>query len=112
MKIALFTDTYPDDINGVARTLGMLVAHAARRGHEIALVTPRVSPGGADGAVVHRQLPGIPIPIYPDLQLARGIDRKGRRRFATSPRTSFMWRPSRPSDSRGGAGRSGTACRW
>lgn len=78
MKIALFSDTYPNDINGVARTLGMLVAHATARGHEIALVTPRVSPDGADGAVVHRQLPGIPIPVYPDLQLARGIDRKGK----------------------------------
>ncbi len=79
MKIALFTDTYPDDINGVARTLGMLVAHATSRGQKIALITPRVSPGGADGAVVHHQLPGIPIPIYPDLQLARGIDRKGKK---------------------------------
>jgi len=78
MKIALFSDTYPNDINGVARTLGTLVAHATRRGHEIALVTPRVSPDGAEDAVVHRQLPGIPIPIYPDLQLARGIDRRGR----------------------------------
>lgn len=79
MKIALFTDTYPNDINGVARTLGMLVSHAASRGHEIALVTPRVSPGAAEQTVLHRQLPGIPIPIYPDLQLARGIDGKGKR---------------------------------
>lgn len=79
MKIALFTDTYPDDINGVARTLGMLVEHAAERGHQLALVTPRVSGTGAPAAELHRQLPGIPIPIYPDLQLARGIDRNGSR---------------------------------
>jgi phosphatidylinositol alpha 1,6-mannosyltransferase len=79
MKIALFTDTYPNDINGVARTLGMLVSHAAARGHRVALVSPRVSEGPADRTVVHRQLPGIPIPIYPDLQLARGIDREGNR---------------------------------
>ncbi len=79
MKIALFTDTYPNDINGVARTLGMLVSHAEARGHEIALVSPHVSPSAAEKTVLHRQLPGIPIPIYPDLQLARGIDGKGKR---------------------------------
>jgi glycosyltransferase involved in cell wall biosynthesis len=79
VRIALFSDTYPDDVNGVARTLGMLVEHGARRGHELALVTPRVSGGSALHAAAHRQLPGIPIPIYPDLQLARGLDREGKR---------------------------------
>ena len=79
MRIALFADTYPHDVNGVARTLGMLVGHAARRGHEVALVTPRVSAAASPVASAHRQLPGIPIPIYPDLQLARGLDAEGRR---------------------------------
>lgn len=81
MRIALFTDTYPQDVNGVARTLGMLVGHAAHHGHEVALVTPRVSAERAEGSSLHRQLPGIPIPIYPELQLARGLDGEGRRRL-------------------------------
>lgn len=79
MRLALFTDTYPEDVNGVARTLGILVKHASERGHELMLVTPQVSDGSASYAARHRQLPGIPIPIYPDLQLARGLDREGRR---------------------------------
>ena len=79
MRIALFTDTYPGDVNGVARTLGMLVAHAADRGHEVALVTPRVSERGAAEAAHHHQLSGVPVPMYPELQLARGIDGGGRR---------------------------------
>ena len=79
MRIALFTDTYPADVNGVARTLGTLVAHAASRGHEIALVTPRVSEHPGEHASRHRQLPGIPVPIYPELQLARGVDGIGKR---------------------------------
>lgn len=79
MRVALFTDTFPQDVNGVARTLGMLVEHGAMRGHDFALVTPRVSPEPAAGAAAHRQLFGIPIPIYPDLQLARGLDREGKR---------------------------------
>jgi glycosyltransferase involved in cell wall biosynthesis len=79
MRIALFTDTYPDDVNGVARTLGTLVEHATARGHEVALVTPRVSDAPAAHARAHRQLFGVPVPIYPELQLARGLDRRGRR---------------------------------
>lgn len=82
MRIALFTDTYPDDVNGVARTLGKLVAHGADRGHEFALVTPRVSDGPADHVRLHAQLFGIPVPIYPDLQLARGMDRNAKRMMA------------------------------
>lgn len=82
MKIALITDTYADDVNGVARTLARLVEHAAGRGHEVALVTTRVSPGPAEHAVVHCQMPGIPVPMYPELQLAAGIGRRGRRTLA------------------------------
>lgn len=79
VKIGLFTDTYPRDVNGVARTLGILVEHARARGHQVALVTPRVSPEPAPDAEHHRQLPGIPVPMYPELQLARGMDRRGKR---------------------------------
>lgn len=82
MRIALFTDTYRDDVNGVANTLASLVEHAARRGHDVALVTPRVSEAPDRAAVAHRQLPGFPLPLYPELQLARGIDREGRRMLA------------------------------
>lgn len=32
MRIALFTDTYPNDVDGVARTLGMLAAHVVECG--------------------------------------------------------------------------------
>jgi glycosyltransferase involved in cell wall biosynthesis len=79
LKVALFSDTYPNDINGVARTLGMLVEHAAAREHEICLVTPRVSDGPALHASGHQQRPGISNPIYPQLQLAFGLDRRGRK---------------------------------
>ncbi len=78
MRIALFTDTYLPTVNGVARTLGSLVAHAADRGHEIGLVTPAVSPTPAPGTVFHHQLPGVSLPMYPELQLAWPLDRVGR----------------------------------
>jgi phosphatidylinositol alpha 1,6-mannosyltransferase len=79
MRVALFTDTFLPEVNGVARTLGRLVAHATGRGHEIGLVTPRVSPEEAVGTVFHRQLAGMPVPIYPELKLARPLDGAGRR---------------------------------
>jgi glycosyltransferase involved in cell wall biosynthesis len=81
MRIALFTDTYLPTINGVARTLGQLVSHAHARGHEVALVTPALSPGAADGTVVHHQLAAVPLPMYPEIPLARPLDRKGRDRL-------------------------------
>lgn len=79
MRIALFTDTYAEDVNGVARTLARLVEHGTRRGHDFALVTTRVSDAPAPWARVHRQLPGVPVPMYPELQLARPLDREAKR---------------------------------
>ena len=66
MRIALFTDTYRPTVNGVARALGLLVDHADRDGHEVALVTPRV--GEEAVARFHRQLPGPRFPLYPELR--------------------------------------------
>jgi glycosyltransferase involved in cell wall biosynthesis len=79
MRIALFTDTYPPTLNGVARTLGRLVSHAIERGHQVGLITTRVSEADFPDAEFHRQLPGIPLPMYPELQLARPLDREGKR---------------------------------
>lgn len=70
MRIALFSDTYPPNVNGVANTLGRLVREAHRRGDEVALFTPRISEGGAEYSSVHLQSAGIPVPVYPELQLA------------------------------------------
>ncbi len=52
MRIALFTDTCLPTLNGVARALGLLIEHAARHGHEVALISPSVSQPAAPGAVV------------------------------------------------------------
>jgi len=70
VRVALFTDTYPSDLNGVAMTLGKLVAHGRSRGHEFALVTPKVSEEPCANAAVHLRNPSCPVPFYPDLNLA------------------------------------------
>lgn len=81
MRIALFAETFAPEVNGVARTLARLVAHLRLRGHEVALVTPRVSPGDAPGAALHVQLPAFPALFYPGMRLGRTLDRAGARRL-------------------------------
>jgi glycosyltransferase involved in cell wall biosynthesis len=79
MRLALFTDTFPPDVNGVARTLGRLVDHALGQGLEVGLVTPKTSNPAPRATAFHHRLPGVPLPRYPELQLARPLDREGRR---------------------------------
>lgn len=83
MRIALFSDTYLPTVNGVARALGLLVEHARAAGHEVALVTPKVAEGlPAEDVAFHETLPGVPAPMYPELQAARPwLGRRIRRRL-------------------------------
>ena len=72
LRIAVVTETYPPEINGVARTVGLMVEALCERGHDVQLVRPRQrdepapSPGqGPD----QRLVPGLPIPFYRHLQM-------------------------------------------
>ena len=75
MRVALFSDTYLPQVNGVSRTLARLVSHLAARGDRVALVTPEASERPAPHTALHLRLPGIPVPMYPELRLARFLDR-------------------------------------
>lgn len=69
LRIAVVTETYPPEINGVALTLQRVVEGLRERGHQVQLVRPRQAseaPAGASGDVLMR---GMPIPRYPHLQL-------------------------------------------
>lgn len=83
MRIALFTDTFPPTLNGVARTLGLLVEHANRHGHEVGVVSPRIQEEPWPGTAFHLTLPGFELPFYRELQAARPyLGRKNRRILA------------------------------
>lgn len=92
LRIALVTETYPPEINGVATTLAQLVSGLRREGHLIELTRPRqdgvdprwriagrrseVAPGidadpllDAGEAFSERLTVGMPIPRYPGLRL-------------------------------------------
>ena len=72
LRIALVTETYPPEINGVAMTLGRQVADLQHRGHQVQLIRPRQS--SLDKATHNAQLEevlkqGVPIPRYAGLMI-------------------------------------------
>ena len=72
LRIALVTETYPPEINGVAMTLGRQVADLQQRGHQIQLIRPRQN--AADSPIHNAQLEevlkiGVPIPRYAGLKM-------------------------------------------
>src|SRR5690242_20259195 len=72
LRVAVVTETYPPEINGVARTVGLMVEALRERGHEIQLVRPRQrgEPGALPGEAQRELLvPGFPIPFYRHLQM-------------------------------------------
>lgn len=73
--IALITETWPPEINGVAMTLSRLVDGLRRRGHQVQVVRPRQR-GDEKYADRHRLLvPGAPIPGYGGLRFGFPVRR-------------------------------------
>jgi glycosyltransferase involved in cell wall biosynthesis len=68
LHVAMVTETYPPEVNGVARTIGMMADGLRARGHRVQLVRPRQSghdhPGAED--LLAR---GLAIPRYPQLKM-------------------------------------------
>ena len=89
MNIALVTETFPPEINGVAMTLAHLVEGLARRGHRVTVFRPRQNARDlprADGLYHEVLCPSVPIPGYSFLRA--GLPVRGRLLDA--------WRTERP----------------
>lgn len=72
LRVALVTETYPPEVNGVALTLQRVVDGLRARHHDIQLIRPRQT--GADMAARSDRfeevlMRGMPIPRYPDLKM-------------------------------------------
>ncbi|HKI35224.1 MAG TPA: glycosyltransferase [Gemmataceae bacterium] len=74
MRLTLVTETFPPEVNGVARTLGRWADTFGRYGHDVQVIRPR-QPGerGAPGLVF-----ALPLPFYPEVRL--GLVTPGRLR--------------------------------
>ena len=73
MKIALVTETFPPEVNGVAMTFGVIARELGRRGHTITIYRPErpelASPAAEPELFREVRLPGFPIPGYPLLRM-------------------------------------------
>lgn len=72
LRVAVVTETYPPEINGVALSLAKLVDGMISRGHEIQLVRPRqavASQAPHSDGMQEMLMRGLPIPRYPQLRL-------------------------------------------
>jgi glycosyltransferase involved in cell wall biosynthesis len=72
MRIAVVTETWPPEVNGVALTLSRLIHELSLRQHTIQLIRPRQTPsetGSNREGWTELLLKGMPIPRYPELKL-------------------------------------------
>lgn len=89
MRVAIVTETYPPEINGVALTVQSL-AHGLRGlGHEVQLIRPRQPASSKDGGEIvidDVQVGGAAIPRYPGLRFG----------WPARRRLERLWRTRRP----------------
>lgn len=83
LAVALVTETYPPEVNGVAMTLGRMVAGLRQLGHRVTVFRPRQRQERDETDIL---LPGCPLPGYRGLRF--GLPAKGRLLRA--------WRRERP----------------
>lgn len=72
MRVAMVTETYPPEVNGVARTVHMMVEGLRSREHAIQLIRPRQNGAerpAAEGNYVELLRPSVPIPRYAQLRM-------------------------------------------
>ena len=68
MKIAIVTDAWEPQVNGVVRTLTRTVAECRAMGHEVEVIEPSL-------------FKTIPCPTYPEIRLALGAEEEIRERL-------------------------------
>lgn len=68
MRVAVVTENFLPKLDGVTRTLAMLLEHLQRRRHQAIVLGPRGGPRRYAGARIFGA-PGIPLPLYPELRM-------------------------------------------
>jgi glycosyltransferase involved in cell wall biosynthesis len=71
LKIAIVTETYVPEINGVAKTIHRLVQTLAGRGHRVQLVRPQLARDDRprSGKIDEKFAPAVKIPVYRSLHM-------------------------------------------
>ncbi len=75
LRVAVVTETYPPEVNGVALTLARVVQGLSDIDHDVQLIRPRqpaeggVADAAAEASLQQVLMRGIPIPRYPNLRM-------------------------------------------
>ncbi len=72
LRLAVVTETYPPEVNGVAITIARLVEGLRDRGHDLQLVRPRQQAADVAGRANRLDevlMRGLPIPRYPQFKM-------------------------------------------
>jgi glycosyltransferase involved in cell wall biosynthesis len=72
VNLALVTETFPPEVNGVAMTFGVIARELGRRGHTVTVYRPRrddLPAGEIRPEYAEVPLPSLPVPGYPQLRL-------------------------------------------
>ncbi|MEO8627795.1 MAG: glycosyltransferase family 1 protein [Betaproteobacteria bacterium] len=89
LRIAVVTETYPPEVNGVAMTTGRLVDGLLRRGHYVHLVRPKQNARDRprnNQRAEETLVASVPLPRYQGLRIG----------LPASRRLLRLWRDSRP----------------
>lgn len=70
MKIAIVSETFLPQVNGIVRTLERLIKHLEKKGHEVLLITLGDGDARYSESTVVR-VPGVKFMLYPELHLVR-----------------------------------------
>jgi glycosyltransferase involved in cell wall biosynthesis len=88
VKLAIVTETFPPEVNGVAMTFGVICRELAARGHDLTVYRPRRDdPPSPTSATAYKvvSLPGMPLPGYPLLRLGLPAARTLKRLWRADP---------------------------
>ena len=89
LRVAVVTETFPPEINGVARTVEAMVGWLLARGHAVDLVRPRQEFEALrerHEALAEMLTAGAPVPGYPQIRLG----------ICSAGRLANAWRRSKP----------------
>ena len=79
MRIALFSEAFPPQVNGVVRTQAELVRYLRMRGHQVLLAVPYYKTNPRQEDVV--EFRAVPFPLYPEMPIILPHWRFHRREF-------------------------------
>lgn len=84
VNIAIVTETFPPEVNGVAMTFGVIARELGRRGHDVTVYRPNrreLSDGERNPNFREVRLSGMPVPGYPQLRMGLPAHRYLRQRW-------------------------------